>query len=347
MLDISLIYRDPLFGLSMLIAIIVVLVFADYGRNKYRLKKRQMALANIEKSYREGSLSDEVVDFFSLSKHPIPLLLFLAKTHLKAGDSAAAIKIYLGMLEKTDNIQEKIIILGSLGEAYLKTGLLQRAKSVFIEILKNNPLNYQILLLLTQTYEQMGEYKNALETLECLEELATPKQMEEFKKLKMYLLFMLISNDNFLSLDKKNKEIIRLMRDCSYITRLALCYICSYARDLFWEEILEVKDINNCIDILWAINKEEIPFKKIMDNPSIADIYRAKGYINDNKECVLFELETLRILNQHSNHKGDLSIEYRCHHCKHIVPFDSYRCQMCLNIGQMDLVLKVKERLRQ
>ena len=44
-------YRDPLFGITILVGIIVILVFADYGRNRYRAKKRQIALENFTKSY--------------------------------------------------------------------------------------------------------------------------------------------------------------------------------------------------------------------------------------------------------------------------------------------------------
>ena len=99
---IAFLYRDPLFGIIILIAIITILVFADYGRNKYRAKKRQIAIENFTKSYNENAPSDEFVDFLSLAKNPIPPLLLLAKTYARAGDSAYAIKIYLAMLEKTE-----------------------------------------------------------------------------------------------------------------------------------------------------------------------------------------------------------------------------------------------------
>lgn len=57
----------------------------------------------------------------------------------------------------------------------------------------------------------------------------------------------------------------------------------------------------------------------------------------------LFELEVLRVLFAHSKQRGDLVFEYRCHHCKNIFPFDSFRCPMCASVGEMDLIYKIKE----
>ncbi len=207
--NIAFLYRDPLFSIAILVAIIVVVVFVDYGRNKYRSKKREMALENFTKSYNETSLDDEIIAFLSYAKNPISSLLFLAKTYNIAGDSAYAIKIYLGLLEQVKNSQEKLIILESLGITYFETGFLQRAKNIFLEILKSQPRNPQILLYLMRTYENMGEYKHALETLDCLNEIGTSKQQKENKLVETYLQFMHLSGDNFLRLEKKNKEIMK------------------------------------------------------------------------------------------------------------------------------------------
>ena len=56
-----------------------------------------------------------------------------------------------------------------------------------------------------------------------------------------------------------------------------------------------------------------------------------------------FELEVLCILRRYSKQKGDLIFEYRCHHCKNLFPFDSYRCPICANVGEMDLAYRLKE----
>ncbi len=345
MLDkIIFIYRDPLFGITILVAIILVLVIADYGRNQYRLKKRQMDLKNFSESYGDGSLSDEIMEFFMLAKKPVATLLFLADTYHRAGDSASAIKIHLAILQKVNNISEKIIILESLGITYFKAGFLQRAKTIFLEVLKNHPYNYQILMYLIQTYENMGQYQEALDTLECLDEVSTKKQQDKNTITRTYLSFMVLSGENFLSLKKKTKEITALMRHSKCIDRLGLGYLYTYDRAYFWRELLEFKNVEFCFDILWQLKKDEIPLESIQNHSAIMDVYRAKGYVKDDVECEIFELETLRILHKNAKIKGDLLFEYRCHNCKNIFPFDNYRCAVCSNVGEMDLIYKIKEK---
>ncbi len=367
---IAFLYRDPLFGIIILIAIITILVFADYGRNKYRAKKRQIAIENFTKSYNENAPSDEFVDFLSLAKNPIPPLLLLAKTYARAGDSAYAIKIYLAMLEKTRDIQEKIIVLESLGITYFEAGFLQRAKNIFLEILKIYPRNAQILSYLMRTHESMGEYQDALDVLECFDELSTPKEQQENEHIRTYLHFMLLAHNHILPFHKKNKEIIELMHYSGMINRLGLDYLFVYARELFWEELLRMPSIEFCLDILWRCKQEEIPFDILSKRTDIVDVFVAKGYLQRPESSVAktqedrnlldskdhqapavplktkktpFELEVLCILRRYSKQKGDLIFEYRCHHCKNIFPFDSYRCPICANVGEMDLAYRLKE----
>ena len=361
-------YHDPLFGASILLGIVAILIFADWSRNKYQAKKKEMALQDFAKSYSEGSLSDEIIDFLSISKNPTPPLMLLAKTYSLAGDRGYAIKIYLGILEKTTNTQEKLIILESLGITYFEAGFLQRAKEIFLEIIKAYPRNRQVLDYLMRVYENMGEYEEALDALESIEELSQPKQRASIEQMRSYLHFMVLKNSNFLSLEKKRKEIVSLMRYCGKINRLSLEYLSVYDREAFWAQMLELGTQSNLdlssnpaltkneqnstqsnevilqvLDILWRFAKEEIPFEKLKNHKSIMDIFRAKGYVKDSQECDVFELEALRILSAHSTQRGELTFEYRCNHCKNIFPFDSYRCAVCANVGQMDLVFRVVE----
>ena len=397
-------YHDPLFGASILLGIVAIVIFADWGKNKYQAKKREMALEDFAKSYSEGSLSDEIIDFLSISKNPTPPLMLLAKTYALAGDRGYAIKIYLGLLEKVHNTEEKIIILESLGVTYFEAGFLQRAKEIFLEIIKSYPRNKQVLDYLMRVYESMGEYEEALDALESIEELSLEKERTQNEQMRIFLHFMLLKNSNFLSLEKKRKEIIALMRYCGQINRLGLEYLSMYDREAFWQEIIRINqhsqnshnsqniqnnadtlksnvdydsdfngdlgvqagkqattneaqnpqnntqnlaqnqnEILEVLDILWRFQKEEIPFEKLKNHKNILDIFRAKGYVRDNVECDVFELEALRLLLNHSLQKGELTFEYRCNHCKNLFPFDSYRCVLCANIGQMDLVFKIIE----
>ena len=145
-------YHDPLFGASILLGIVAILMFADWGRNKYQAKKKAMALQDFAKTYHKDVLSDEIIDLLSMSKNSTSSLLLLAKTYSLAGDRGYAIKIYLGILEQVRDVQERIIVLESLGITYFEAGFLHRAKEVFIEILKSYPRNKQVLDYLLRVY---------------------------------------------------------------------------------------------------------------------------------------------------------------------------------------------------
>ena len=355
-------YRDPLFGIAILVAIVVILVFADYGRNRYRAKKRQIALENFAKSYSSSSLGDQLGEFLHLAKNPLPPLLLLAKTYAHAGDSAAAIKIYLNLLDSTKDPQEKIIILESLGIVYFEAGFLQRAKNIFLEILKTHP----ILGYLMRTHESMGEYKAALDALECLDELGTHGSQElsqELLEMKHYLIFMLLSQDSLLPLEKKHREIIALMHRSGRINRLTLEYLFTYDRERFWHELLLFEDVSFCLDILWRCKRDEVPIAQIASRADIMDIFIAKGFVlapldskiesivgestppnthtNTNRPR-LFALEVLRVLQAHSSARGTLSFEYRCHHCKIFFPLTPIAAQCAQKSGKWILSIKSK-----
>ncbi|PAF43213.1 tetratricopeptide repeat protein [Helicobacter sp. 11S02596-1] len=352
MRDIAFIYRDPLFGITILIAIIAIVALADYSRNRYRSKKRSQSLKNLAKSYEYGGLSDGVMEFLALANNPIPTLMFLAQTYAKSGDSEQAIKIYLSMLEKTLEAKDKIPILEALGITYFNAGFLQRAKTIFIEILKSYPRNSSTLSYLMRTYESMGEYKKALEVLDCLDELEFGTDTKnnansEIADNKNYLYLMMLINENFLSLEQKQSQILALSKKAPSLQKMVLQYLKTYAPALFWEQIATQmtprRDVRNFIDLLWDFPKEQIPFDSLKDSQSVLDIYRAKDYISDQKECHIFELEILRVLSSGTTHfQADIDFEYRCHSCKSIFPFDAYRCPTCSELGMMDLVLKLR-----
>lgn len=338
----DLFFYDPLFGVILLISIILVIILADYGRNLLRAKQKKNNLKEFVQSYKEGSLSDEVAEFFALSKNPLSALLFLANTHNRAGDSNAAIKLYLGILKEVTNDADKMIILEELGETYFKAGFLERAKTIFLELLKMQPRNEKVLRLLVSVYERMGQFREALDALTCLDELSNNEEMKENNAMRAYLYFMLITQSDSLDFNKKNKEIINLMRHHK-IERLVMDYLFSYNRDLFWKEIKKFKDIEFAYEILWRVKLSEAPLDSIREHNKLRELYVAKGFIDDDISCSVFELEALRALRKESKLKGDLGFEYRCCVCKNVVPFDLFRCEVCGSVGQMDLIYKIKQ----
>ncbi|TLD97312.1 hypothetical protein LS71_000715 [Helicobacter jaachi] len=347
-------YSDPLFGIIILVSIIALAALIDYWRNRYKDKQKERSLKNLAKSYEFVGLTQGVEEFLALSHNPIPTLQFIANAYIQSGNTQEAIKIYLSILENLKHTKEsaksRIEILQNLGTAYYTAGFLQRAKNIFLEILKNYPKNPQVLIYLLKTYESLNEYKNAINALECIEEIydsemsATMAQERFFNAIslnKAYLSTLLLINHHAMQLSTKIQKLNDIKAKEPRLEKIILQYFKDVNRSLFWEEIEKSKRIAGMIDILWHFERESVPLDSIT-NPQILDVYRAKGWINDNQSCKIFALENMRILKQYSHIQVDLDFEYRCHSCKHIFPFENARCSNCGELLNTDVLCKIR-----
>lgn len=332
----STIYNDPLFSIIIIILIIVTIAIADYTRNKYKMKTKQEALNTLAKNYSHHGVDENAIVLFDISKYPIPTLTFIAKIYVANGNFDEAIKIYLSILEKTQDYKEKMKIFELLGLAYYKAGFMQRAKDIFIKILKNNPRNKIVLLLLMQTCENLGEYQNALDAVSCLEELE-----QDVKNLRDYILVLMIINDSLMPLERRESKILQIKTTNVATNRVILNFLKSYNINTFWKLIVKYDSILGYIDILWHISNPELELFR--DHKEICDVYRARGIINDNESCDTFELEVLRIMNKHSNRKATLEFKYKCKACQSVYPFEISTCPTCNEFGNISLKLEIME----
>ncbi len=330
-------YRDPMFSIIIILAIIVLVAIADYTRNRFKTRAKNLSLNALAKNFEYFGFDENVENIMNMSNYPISTLIFIANIYVLNGNFQEAIKIYLTILDRTKDFKEKIQILELLGLAYYKAGFMQRAKNIFIEILKHYPHNPKVLSLLMQTCEILGEYKNAYDVISCLEELDS----ENLNDTKIYIQILMLINDSIMPLKEREAEILRLNKESGIATKLVLNYLKSYNIELFWELIMNSSDVKNYIDILWSITNP--PLHLIQNNKQIADVYRAKGLIDDNVECSMFELDCIRLLRKHSHKVGTLGFKYRCGYCQGIFPFESHRCPNCGELGNINLVLEVVE----
>lgn len=352
-------YKDPLFGIIALLSIIILVILIDMARNYYRKQKKHQALQDLTKSYEFVGLQDGVAEFLKISKNPIPTLEFIAKSYIQSGNVQEAIKVYLSMLESVEKQEDKISILEQLGIAYFSAGFLHRAKNIFLEILKNYPKNIPMLSLLLKTYESLGEYKNALDSLECIDELYEiqkdnnqfDKTFNQYEKLqfeqdlvlnKAYLNTLLIINDSSISIAQKIKQLEKIKSTTPKLEKIILLFFFNTNRSLFWGHINHSCNVDSMIDILWSVPKDEVAFDRIL-NEKARDVYRAKGYIADDKECEKFELENMRLLRRYCSIPVTMTFEYQCNSCKHIAPFENHRCAQCAELLNYTLICKIKK----
>ncbi|MGX3011036.1 tetratricopeptide repeat protein [Helicobacter sp. 23-1044] len=329
-------YKDPLFSIIIIVSIIVLVAVADYTRNRFKQKEKADALKNFAENFNFYEIDSNLNNALNLSKVPHQTLILIAQIYIKSGNFDDAIKIYLAILDKISDLKDKIEVFELLGVAYYRAGFMQRAKDIFIEILKHNPRNANALSLLMQTYETLGEYANALEVVSCIEEIKGEKSLQ---KTRTCIKMLVLINDSLMSSAVREGEILRVMNDGA--KKLALQYFLQHNEGRFWEIINAEQNLHNFIDLLWRVPSKS---GAINANKQIADIYRAKGIIDDGVECEIFELEALRILRKHSHKRADLSFKYKCTSCQAVFPFESHRCQNCAEIGEMSVILEIIER---
>ncbi|RDU71644.1 hypothetical protein CQA66_05960 [Helicobacter aurati] len=333
-------YRNPIFGVMILFAIVLVIIIADSVKVAYAKKKKRESLEKLSKNFDSFNLQQNISVFMKHVANPTTTIMRIAETYCQAGNYQQTIAMCQVLSEHTNNTNQKIEILEMLAKGYYKAGFLQRAKSVLVEVLRISPYNSEALISLMQTCESLGEYQEALEALYCLEELQYQAVLTEvignrIAKNKNYLKAMKVISNPKLSLETQQEQLLEIYDRDASLHSLILRHLKIYNVTLFWEKILHCQDVYLCIDVLWHFEPYEIPFHCIQVNSAIMDIYRAKGYIKEYKIIRDITLESLQLLNQHSKLQGDLDFSYSCNSCGSITPFYSYRCATCDEIGEV------------
>ena len=327
-------YKDPLFSIIVIILIIVIAVIIDQIKNAFASKAKINSINALTNAFKYHGIDNNISVLMDVSKYPSSTLVFIANVYVNNGNFDEAIKIYLTMLEKIKDTKEKLDILELLGITYYKAGFMQRSKNIFIEVLKNDPKNIKALSLLMQAYEVLGEYKNALEVISCLEELDS-----NINNARAYMQILMIINDSMMGLNEREQKILEINSKNDFTNKIVLNYLKTYNIDAFWDLLIEKQNIKEYIDLLWII--ENPPLEKIKNNKGLCDIYRAREMINDNEKCDIFELEAIRVINKFSDRKANLIFKYRCSSCHGIYPFESSRCPSCNELVNMNLVMEI------
>ena len=321
-------YRDPLFGILVFTALIFTVSFLSYTFNLYKEKKARAAYRSLLKRFELGTLKEEdYVHLYSTYKLPFESIVLLASTFLYKGNYNKAISVYLALLEHIEDRLKKEELLELLGSAYFKSGLLQRSKNIYLQILKFSPRNISALDYLLLIYEKLKDYDKALEVIESLEELGKPVD-----KQRSYLELLKLINDPLMSFEKKSSEILDILEKEPFSKRLIADFLIRYNKVLFWENI-EKFPSNEIIDLLWFLDFNDIDFDKVNANEELKEIFSAKGYIDAASSSKSFDLNVIITLLKEDNPvKADLNFEFICSKCKNIFPVFQSRCPSCHDI---------------
>jgi lipopolysaccharide assembly protein B len=330
-------YRDPLFGIIFLVALIFIISFVTYSFSIYKEKIAREDYRKLSVRFELGKLKeDDYVHLYKTYNLPFDSILLLASTFLHKGDYNKAISVYLTLLEHVNDRVKKEELLELLGTTYFKGGFLQRSKEIFLRILKFSPRNKNALTYLLLVYERLKDYNKAKEITLCLEELN-----KDIKIDKVYLDSLIILNDSILSYEKRTELLYKIFKDNKIIERIFASFLIQFNKTFFWEHINEF-DCSKYLDVVWYLNANDINFEKVIENKFLVELYNAKGYLNTLEHSEDFDFDILILLNKHEHKiKASLDFEFICSSCKHSHPIFDTRCPHCHNI----LTLDVKHRL--
>ncbi|MBD3841169.1 MAG: tetratricopeptide repeat protein [Campylobacterales bacterium] len=330
-------YRDPLFGIIVIVLFIFITSFLTYSYGLYKERNARKEYRKLLKRFELGNLKeDDYIHLYKTYNLPFDSIVLLASSFLHKGEYNKAISVYLALLEHAHDTIKKEELLELLGNAYFKSGMLQRSKDIYLKILQFNPRNKVALHQLLLIFQYLKEYIKAQEVLDALNELD-----EDIIKEQIYLKVMQIINDPLLSFETKSLQLLSNFKMNKVLERVVAEYLIKFNKALFWENI-ELFSHLKILDLLWYLDFDDIDFEKVQQITQLQQIYSAKGYVDIARSSSQFELSVL-IANNNSNAKTqvDLNFEFLCSKCKKIHPIYETRCPHCHSI----LSLKVQPKI--
>ena len=330
-------YRDPLFGIILLVALVFLISFITYSFSIYKEKLARKDYRELSLRFELGKLKEEdYVHLYKTYNLPFDSILLLASSFLHKGDYNKAISVYLTLLEHVNDRVKKEELLELLGTTYFKGGFLQRSKEIFLRILKFSSRNKNALNHLLLVYEKLKDFHKAKEITTCLEELNKDMSID-----KIYLDSLIILNDSILSYEKRTELLYEIFKENKIIERIFASFLIQFNKPFFCDHVNHF-DCSKYIDVMWYLNFDDINFDKVVENQFLLELYNAKGYLNTLEHSNDFDFDILILINKHEHKiKASLDFEFICSSCKHSHPIFDTRCPHCHNI----LTLDVKHRL--
>lgn len=313
-------YRDPIFGLIVLLSVVFLVALLSFFWGVFSKHSEKEDIEKFVRKFENSALTKEHADLILSSNLNVGTLGALAQVFSKNGDFEKAVSIYSLALQKAANRDEREFLLVALGKIYLKAGFLQRASEVFLEALKLAPRNTDALSQLTIIYEKLRKFKDAKEAINSLE-----AQGAEVTAWRAYLgsLEILAEEKKW---SEKEREILELSKDFGLLKRLILEQAISRGEPINEENLPKIDD---CIDLLANNQKFERIRKKLVVNSGA----------NKNNTFNLKMLDLARA----NGLKAELGFNYSCDFCKNPYPVFFYRCPHCARLGGAKILTKIIE----
>ena len=321
-------YRDPLFSVLVLLAVIFVVSYANYLWSRYKKKSESKNLDRFLGSFEIAKNEKDYTTLVHSNPEAIHSMMLLASIYYKSGDYEEAIKIYLVLLDNVKERERRIEILSMLGKTYHKAGFLHRSRDILKESLKLKARNPEVLKILLVILERLKEYNEAVDVLDALEELGESVAME-----RSFLDAFVIIEDPRILDDVKTERLIQHVKEHPNTAHIIIEFLFLKSSDRVWN-LIDEKNIPFLIDILWNIAPKNLDLDAVTGLPLLEEIFTAKGWIDTAEASGVFELDVLIKLKD-KKQIADLSFEYACTNCKQVFPIYFHRCPGCLNVNTL------------
>lgn len=331
-------YRDPIYGVILLVAIVLIVSFFSYSWGFFKTREEESNVNKFLKKFHQYDGFTEYKEIIQKKQLPIESSVLMALTFEKGGEYQKAIEIYQAILQSAKDKIVRKDILTLLGTTYYKAGFLERSREILLTALKIFPRNEDALTYLIVIYDNLREYDKALEVLETLEAFGI-----DVHEKQLYFKTLSVLNDKHTKEDKKIRKLQEIGLDNKIVQRKLFEFLKRHNLPLE-DAMLKDFDFDNIIDLIWETRMEKFDPKMIETHPLLAEIYTAKGELKLAEGSDHFILNILIKLAQVNDQSADISFDYTCGNCKNTFPLYFYRCPQCQNIGSAIIGTKLTKR---
>ena len=324
-------YDDPLFSILLIVVIALLISLMTYSWGVYKQQKEEGNLLKFLEKFDTAECSLDTTNM-PFDPHILKPLLLLAHAFENAGEYSRSINIYLYLIKNIKEDFSKLELMEKLGNVYRHAGFLERARTIYEEVLSNKPRNVKVLYALGVVYETMHQYKKAKEVLEPLELLN-----EETHTLQLYLDLSEIISSRLMSSEEKVQQLLSLLQKDPKFYREVITALLHLDTDAAWGA-MDLKRIKEIIDVLWFLPQSQLNLDIISNNEQLSALYYAKGYIQkSSKNSGIFAIDMLATAKENGFKEGDLHFTYLCTKCKRSFPVSFKRCPNCMALHSVEV----------
>jgi len=328
-------YNDPLFSILLIIVSALIISIVTYAWGLYKQQKEEGNLLKFLDKFDSSECSLDTDDM-PFEEHMFKPLTLLAKAFENSGEYHKAINIYLYIIKHISDEPAKLELMERLGNTYLHAGFLERARSIYTEILRKRPRNTKVLYELGIVYEMMHRYDKAREIIEPLNTLG-----EDTHTLSEFLTLSALTLDKILNTEEKIAALKEILEEEPKLYRQIVDTLLKLETASAWK-IIDPSRIKEIIDILWFLPNSQVDLDIITSDERLSTLYYAKGYLQKpSLKSGIFAVDMLATARENGFGEGDLLFSYLCKKCKQSFPVSFKRCPNCMAINSVEVEEKI------